>query len=70
MTPEQIIAATRSMKRRMAVYRRKGEIIMASVGSRNDLVLEVDPCAELIGVYGATAKPEWIEADLRGWLFV
>lgn len=65
MTPEQIIAAARSSRRRMAVYRRKDEILVASVDSSKDSKLSRDKSADLVGVYSMAAKPEWIEADLR-----
>ena len=48
----------------MAVYRRKGEIVIASVDSVKDSNLGRDKSADLVGVYSMGAKPEWIEADL------
>lgn len=65
MTPEQIIAAAKRSKMRMVVYRHNGEIVVTGRNSSKDQALDCDPRAELIGVYGQSAKPEWIAEDLR-----
>lgn len=64
MNPEQIIAAAKRARRRMAVYRHNGEIVATGTNSSKDQALRCNPRAELIGVYGKAAKPEWIAEDL------
>jgi hypothetical protein len=41
-----------------------GEIVVVSRNGSRDRALGRDKSAELIGVYGQTARPEWIAEDL------
>ena len=66
MKPIQVIERIRKSGHRHAVYRLPdGEITACRVGSAKDLKL--DGVAELLGVYGKLALPDWIEQDIA-WI--
>ena len=66
MKARKVVERIQRSGHRHAVYRLPdGEVTACRVGSAMDLKL--DGTAELLGVYGKLALPDWIEQDIA-WI--